>query len=476
MNIIEEKREDIILNNNTAQAQLATILESINKTSQKLHIREPLHGDVDFSILNDYGIGYIKHLSLGPGEITSVSGLPEGLLTFDCAENLLISIDNLPNGLETLHLEHNYINELDLTDVAQLKNLFVQGNKLDSLENLPTTIQEINCSNNKLPYLNLSGASMLYKLIVSNNPITVIENLPEGVADFQMENTPSIEFRNSTIDAEIVRDGTKRSEDDAIAKKNYIEALKEYFKIKNNYEEAIHKMKKKIFSDNESKKTAKRIALSIKPQCIKCKRPVGTIFSKKDSRYMAICGDSQTPCNLDIQIFAGDASNFSYTLEIFKEETDHIKDTIIEQKLDTLFSYVAEEKSVELFKKQLEAYNENSVLLKTLLQKNDELYFNEHTKESIDDRRNKIYRLNENIRSILEEYKTTGNPELLKTAVSLQVNELYPETRKIFTLKNEINEIVPGTNGAYELFQYPILLEKLDHTFGEPPRVIKFNK
>jgi len=473
MNIIEKKREDIILSNNTAQARLLTILEDKNKSLQKLHIQEPLYGDLDFSILKNYGMEYLKHLMLEPGEITSIVGLPDGLLSFDCPGNLLISIADLPIGLESIHLENNYLTELDLKDLIQLKFLYIQDNKLETLDNIPTTIQEIYCSNNKLPYLNLSGASVLYKLNVSNNPITIIENLPADVAELIVENTPSIEFRNTTaIDTEML----KKSGDDAIQKKDYIEALNEYFKLKTNYEDSIHKMKKKLFNDHSSKKTAKRLALSLKPPCIKCKRPVGTLFSKKENRYMAICGDSQNPCKLDIQIFTGDVSNFAFTIEVFKEETDNIKDSIIQQKLDTLFSYVSEEKSVELFKKQLEAYNENVSLLKPLLQKNDELYFNEHTKEIIETIQNKNYRLNENIHTMLDEYKTTQNPDILRDAVSLQIHELYPEIRKIFTLKNEINEIVPSSSGEHILFQYPIALQKLDHTFSEPPRVVKFNK
>jgi uncharacterized protein YdhG (YjbR/CyaY superfamily) len=472
MNIIEQKREDIILNNNTAQSRLLTILENTNKSIQKLHIREPLRGDIDLSILKDYGMEYVKHLTLEAGEITNINGLPPGLLSFNCPDNLLISLTDLPIGLEYIQLQHNYLNELDLQGLVQLKDLFVQDNKLYTLENIPPTIKEINCSNNKLPYLNLSGASLLYKLNVSNNPITVIENLPENVAEVIIENTPNIEFRNSTIQVENVH----QAGDDAIEKKNYIEGLNEYLKMKTNYEANIHKMKKKIFSDNKSKKRARQLSLSIKPPCIKCKRPVGTIFSKKENRYMAICGDSQNPCKLDIQIFNGDVNNFSFTLDVFKEETDNIKDSIIQQKLDTLFSYVSEDKSVELFKKQLEAYNENSSLLKPLLQKYNDLYFNNHTKEIIDEIRNKIFKLNENIRGILEEYKTTQNIELLKSAVSMQTNELYPEMRKIFSLKNEINEVVARQTDKYEIFQYPILLEKLDHTFSEPPRVVKFNK
>jgi uncharacterized protein involved in tolerance to divalent cations len=471
MDIIEKKREEIILNNNTAQKQLIYFLENSNKSNQKLDIHEPLHGDLDFSILSQYGLEYVKHITLSAGEITSIRGLPGYVLSLDCKNNLLLDLQDLPISLDTLHLEHNFLKDINLENLDQLKNLFIQDNQLTILENLPASIEEINCSNNKITYLNLSQVKSLYKLNVSNNPITIIENLPDGIAEFKMENTPGIEFRNSNIDTDIISDGLTES----IEKKNYFEALNEYFKMKHNYETSVHKIKKKIFADNKSKKRAKELALSIKPACIKCKRPVGTVFSKKENRYMAICGDSQNPCKLDIQLFAGDVGSFSLTLDVFKEETENIKDSIIRQKLDTLFSYINEEKSVELFKKEVEAYNENSMIFKTLLQKNDELYFNEQKKESMEISRNKIFKLNESIHAILEEYKKTGNAEILKTAVSLQINELYPETRKIFLLKNEVNEMVT-LDGRHTLFQYPILLEKLDHTFSEAPRVVSFNK
>jgi hypothetical protein len=471
MNIIQKKREDIILNNNTAQGQLIGILEKANKSHPTLDIKDSLSGDVDFSILREYGMENIKHIRFNRGEITSVNAIPEGLLSFTCNENLLTELDNLPTGIVTLHLDHNYLSNLGLKDLTEIKVLSIQDNQIDNLEKIPETLVELNCSNNKITHLNLSDTSKLNKLIVSNNPITIIENMPDGIADFQMENTPNIEFRNSNVDLETINDG----EGEGLEKKTYIDGLNEYFRMKTAYEASVHKIKKKIFNDNESKKTAKKLALSIKPPCIKCKRPVGTVFSKKENRYMAICGDSSNPCKLDIQIYIAESTNLLYALEIFKDESDTIKDAIIQQKLDTLFSYVTEETSVELFKKQLDAYNESTSILKNLLQKTDDLYSNDQKKDAIDVCRNKIFKMNENIRAIIEEYKKENNHELLKTAVSLQVNELYPEARKMFLLKNEVNEVVSSAN-EYQLFQYPVLLEKLDHIFSEPPRIVAFNK
>jgi hypothetical protein len=64
MNIIEEQRERILKENNTAQAYLKDFLEKINKESRDISILEPLHGDLDFGILKEYGITNITKIIL----------------------------------------------------------------------------------------------------------------------------------------------------------------------------------------------------------------------------------------------------------------------------------------------------------------------------------------------------------------------------------------------------------------------------
>jgi hypothetical protein len=229
---------------------------------------------------------------------------------------------------------------------------------------------------------------------------------------------------------------------------------------------------------NENKKKGKKQLLSYKPQCIKCKRPVGTIFSKSNNNYTAICGDTIQPCSLNIQIYPGEKNNIEYWISLFKEEVDELKETIIRQKLDTLFNYVTEDKSVELFKKELEAYNQDSVILKQYVDMNDELFHNNHKKKLIEQKNEKIFRTIENIRNLLNEYKSTQNRELLKTAVQLQVDELLPETRIIRMMKNEIMELEQKTisnHNEYSIFKYPISLEKMDVFIGEHSKVNKYN-
>jgi hypothetical protein len=86
----------------------------------------------------------------------------------------------------------------------------------------------------------------------------------------------------------------------------------------------------------------------------------------------------------------------------------------------------------------------------------------------------------EQIKGLLDEYEKTQNREFLKTAMTLQINNLLPETRNLRLLTNEVMELNEHkfTNGKieYNLFQYPISLSKTLYEMGEPPRVIKFAK
>jgi len=114
MNIIEETREGVIRDNNTAQNKLENLLETHDKGITELRIDEPLHGELDLSIFEELGFKYIQNIYLGKGEITGIRNFPTKLLVFECIDNLLIDIDDLPNTLQQLDLQYNYLKHVDL--------------------------------------------------------------------------------------------------------------------------------------------------------------------------------------------------------------------------------------------------------------------------------------------------------------------------------------------------------------------------
>ena len=476
--MIQERREEVIADNNTAQTQLTDILEKTNKRETAIYIDEPLYGDVDFSIIRNMGFGQLNAIYLPYGSITSVANLPEGLEIFECPGNLLISLDNLPSSIKQLIINDNYLTTIDLSQTRKLEILIVSNNQIKEIENLPETLINFYCENNRLQRLNLLGLSKLQVLNISNNTITVIENMPKGIADFKMENTPSIEFRNIDTDAIASLSVATNKEDKDAAKRSYVESLNEYFKIKQNYENQLYKMKRKIHNQASSHREAKQIVRKIKPLCIKCKRPVGTCFSKKDNRYIAVCGDEKNPCKLDIQIFVGNSNPLNWILYAYKDADDDYKDEIIMEKNEILFGYIPESVAEEWFKKKMDEYTKHNKLYKEVLDKYKNIYNNPHKTELINEKMERIFILNERIRVLLEEYKQTNNTEIIKTAMNIQVNELLPETRNLRMLKYKIMEmkknVISKNLTEHNLVQLPFAYNELDEEYGEPQRVIKF--
>jgi hypothetical protein len=479
MNIIKDQREDVIRENNTAQDYLVQYLETLNRRATTVDIREPLHGDLDFSVIRSSDFMSITSILLVEGEITSIQNIPEGITTFVCPKNLLFALEDLPSSLESIDVPYNYLSTIRLTQCVKLQHVNVSHNALERVDPpLPKTITKLFLSNNQLTYLNLQGLDVLSILNVSNNKLSVIDYLPESVTSLLIDNNPSIEFRNGSNVTSLRSDENEPEEMDAQQNMNYVQSVFDYFRIKREYETKLYEARKKVFNYSPNKKIGKRNASEVKAKCIQCARPVGTIFSVRDNRYIALCGSTDSPCALNIEIYNGHFSCHQDLIYSFKEDMEEMKDTIIKQKLDTLFSYVTEEQSIELFKKELETYNLDSMIYKTLLDTYEEKHANPHTMGLIEKKQTKVYRLVEDIQGLLREYEKTENKDFLQTAVQIQVNDLLPEVQNIRILSFELMEMQQKkhNNGRIEnfLFKNDVALTKLDHNIAEPPRVIKF--
>ena len=486
MNIIQETREGVIRDNNTAQNKLENILETHDKGITELRIDEPLHGELDLSIFEELGFKHIQNIYLGKGEITGIRNFPTKLLVFECIDNLLIEIDDLPNTLEQLDLQYNYLKHIDLHGLPKLFKVNLSHNKLDSIENLPPNIEELYCINNNLKNLPLAETQKLRVLHVSQNPNIIIENVPKSLVDLKMEDNPFTEVTYQEMHAHSLDDVDQED------KMTYHEALHQYFKLKQKYESELYENRKKAFNPFiiTTNKRRKKLAQLVRPKCINCKRPVGTIFSRKGETYTAICGDTnaQTKCGLNIKLDKGSYTNHSEMLYLFRGEVESMKESIITRKLDTLFNYINERQSIHIFKKELEEYNSVSSMYKELYEKNTDLHYDQERRDIILRKQKEIFKLTDTIKALLDEYKKTDNKEILRNAVEIQVKELNPEIENIRRLKYEWMEMETdiksagpfGSNSVIEvsskLVQRDVNLSKNDYTFGEQPKLTHFSK
>jgi len=438
-------------------ADFSEFLKTLPSTQTELFVTVPLQGPLDLSILEKEGFTKVDTLFFSEGGLTSLRHFPATLKKLVCGNNHIETMTDLPASLVELNCEQNSISSLDLENLVELKILNISNNLFEKLEHLPTNLEEIYCENNKIRVVDLSTTPALRILKATGNFGISIQNPPISLTGLEIDNTKM--------------SGGSEKKQSVEKKQNYVEALNEYFLLKSSYDKKALELKRTAFRKLPSKKAGKRAALSVVPPCIVCGRKVGSIFTRKDETYTALCGDATNPCNLNIKIFNSSSFLVEEYLAQFKEDIDETKTNIIKLKMDILFQYISENLSVDESKRLLKEYNEDGVYYKQLLEKYEELYNNAYRIEKIKRKQEEIYDLIEQNRSILKDYQKTKNVEVLKTAVDLQMRDLFGNVKQLREMKYGIMEV-----DQFTLFQKEKKLLDYDYFMGIEPKVMKHAK
>ena len=143
--------------------------------------------------------------------------------------------------------------------------------------------------------------------------------------------------------------------------------IENYFKLKSKYDTKYNNLKKKIIgNDDLSNKQKKQKIKNIKLQCINCGKPGGTLFKREGQFLYAVCNASP-PCNLNLKIDRGNYMNIRNEYDNILQEVKNIRSEIIQIKLDLLFEYNDESKTIKLFdslKKQLILFSKTLLEIK----------------------------------------------------------------------------------------------------------------
>lgn len=481
MSIVQQERENIINNDNTAQLVLQDLIKDLNVNITELNIQSSLHGDLDLSILKDR-FKKLQSLTFGKGKITSINNIPEDVYKIICSYNLLVNLEDLPGSLLYLDIDGNFFDSFDFSKIPHLEEMHCSYNKLEQFQNIPESLTRLYCNYNELKQLDFKRTPQLKILHCSHNPLLSVENIPENIHEFVADDNP--QSMETTIEYDIDDDDDNSNDDNEnINKKtggerkkkiSYKDALTTYFKIKSKYDKQLldtkRKKYKEIYTKTASKKSSSRAVLNEKGVCINCKRKVGTNFYTNTKGYFAFCGDKQSPCNLECILFRGFFLNNDEYMYMYKEDMETKKEEIIKHKLNTIFGHISESVSVTLFKHQLEEFNLSSELYNEVSKRNNDLYSNSQKKEDIQKKQKEIYIISDQIQTVLNEYsKDNTNKEILKTAVNIYIRDLLPEIDNLRRLKYDTIEMINDT-----LVQREVNIYKNEFFYGEQPHVEKF--
>lgn len=227
--MIQELREDVIDNKNTAQARLLDLLETSIPTIDDLYVHESLSGDLDLEVIDQCDFKNISGIIFSPGQITSIRNIPKKLKKLICPQNLLIDLENIPQTIEILEIPNNAIEHIDFKPLIHLKTLDIMKNRFQVIQHLPKTIEAILCDRNQIRRIDLANTENLKTLHCSNNGLLAIENFPDTITDFQMENNPLLDIHRKDVHE------IKHTHAHSHSIK-FEESLNKYFNLKSKYE------------------------------------------------------------------------------------------------------------------------------------------------------------------------------------------------------------------------------------------------
>lgn len=210
--------------------------------------------------------------------------------------------------------------------------------------------------------------------------------------------------------------------------------IENYYKLKSDYERSVNKLKKSILNNDELSINDKRKRFNLlRPKCIICKNPVGSIFTIKDRTLIALCGATQNkgkyePCTLDIKIKRPSVMLVDNVLEVLSENLETIKEDIISTKVKSIFNLIQEENAINNLDEFKKTFNETNKLYNEVKKQNDTIFNNEEKKELIKTMKKEIMNKTNEIINLIN--SDTLNEQLSRDAVEIYINQLLPLIEK----------------------------------------------
>jgi len=255
----------------------------------------------------------------------------------------------------------------------------------------------------------------------------------------------------------------------------FMKALEKYYKLKNTYDTKYNKHKK-IIGENDalSLKKKQKLIKAYKPACIKCKRNVGTMFSNNRRILSAKCGDTITPCALNIQLNKGNIINEIKTLEYWENEMKDDTFNMIITKLNFLFQFVERDASLTKFEEHKSTLND------TLSEYTSTIDILTDSEETISDIKNANKSLNGHMKIMQEtinKFKETNDNQLIKDTVEIYIGNVLPLLEIIKKLNYkvyEIEEYNDEDNKTYKLIKQRNTINSIERKLDDDPKIIEY--
>ena len=310
--------------------------------------------------------------------------------------------------------------------------------------------------------------------LVEFNPDDFLTTPEEPIAvderDFQEDQMGELE-NQEIVDEEITETVTRVS-DEEINK-----AVEQYYRKKSAYDQNVLALKSSIMSKPNSGFKQKHDDMrKVKAPCVKCGRAVGTIFKTTGHfeteqepyrcQYRVLeakCGDTQSPCKLNVNIELGCYKLIPDIIHSDTEKVQRLRNETIKAKNDLLYDIIAPEDAITLFNE----IKQNMDVLNSVVDFYTTRYSNIlNNKESDEDMKQLLTVLFEAVKKnkdLCDDYEKTKSMDNLKAVVENYRAILEPNLLKVRNIKYHFCQVnFDEEEETYSLVQYKITPKQLE--------------
>jgi hypothetical protein len=144
-----------------------------------------------------------------------------------------------------------------------------------------------------------------------------------------------------------------------------VDAIHYYYKLKQKYVNTARKRKKTIKDSDLSLKDKIRDIrrITTNQNCVACKKPGGTIFSRNNEHLRAKCNATANKCRLDIDIVIGKFYDINTTLKLLLIDEQDNKKQITKLKMDVLYGFIDDMHAETDFAKLTETFDDLQIII-----------------------------------------------------------------------------------------------------------------
>ncbi len=241
------------------------------------------------------------------------------------------------------------------------------------------------------------------------------------------------------------------------------ELLNTYYSLKNQYDTALKETKKSILKSSAGKRKKRKQFLQLKPLCLNCKAPVGTIFqitanTKEFYRTFKIkCGNLADPCGLHIEF---KVSEINLVTDLLTSSTQYLEDEkkkMVKLKNLLLFGIISNNHAIELFQTCSNDINDYTLDIYNELNVYNQIVNNQDKKKELEDCIQLTYvkkqEIKECIRKMNEDLENEQSDKYATDVATISCNEMSPLLNQIRQLKYRNMFVREEDDDVFRLFQ-----------------------